>query len=64
MSIKKVWIENNCTACSLCEDFCPNVFKIEKVASVIYGVDLSKYEEDIKDAASNCPVDIIKYLEN
>ena len=42
MSIKKVWIENNCTACGLCEDLCPDVFKIEEVASVIKGADFSK----------------------
>ena len=64
MSIKKVRIEeDNCTACGMCEDICPNVFKIEVVASVIKGVDFSKYEEEIKDAVENCPVSIIKYSE-
>jgi ferredoxin len=63
MSIKKVWIEDNCISCSLCEDICPNVFKIEQVATIIKGVDFSKYEKEIKEAAENCPVNVIKFSE-
>ncbi|MDZ7738465.1 MAG: 4Fe-4S binding protein [Bacteroidales bacterium] len=25
MAIKKVWIEEGCTSCGLCEDICPDI---------------------------------------
>jgi len=63
MAIKKVWIEEGCTACGLCEDICPEVFKVEDVATVIEGVNYADYDEKIKEAAENCPVEVIKYNE-
>lgn len=59
--IKKVWIEEGCTACGLCAETCPEVFEILDTATVIEGVKYSDYEEGIKDAADGCPVEIIKY---
>lgn len=61
MSIKKVWIEEDCTSCGLCEDICPDVFEMEDIAIVKKGVDFSKFEDEIKEAAENCPVEVIKY---
>jgi len=61
MAIKKVWIEEDCTACGLCEDICPEVFVVEDVATVIEGADFSKHEDEIIDAAESCPVEVIKY---
>jgi ferredoxin len=63
MAIIKVWIEEGCTACSLCEDICSEVFKMEDVATVIEGVNYADYEEKIKEAAESCPVEVIKYTE-
>lgn len=63
MAIKKVWIEEGCTACGICEDTCPEVFKLKDEATVIEGVNFSDYEEKIKEAAENCPVEVIKYSE-
>lgn len=63
MAIKKVWIEEDCTACGLCEEICPEVFKMEDLATVIPGVKYSEYEDDILDAAESCPVEVIKYSE-
>ena len=63
MAIKNVWIEEGCSACGLCEDICPEVFKLEDVAIVIEGVDLSNYEDKIKEAAESCPLEVIKYSE-
>jgi len=63
MTIKKVWIEEGCTACGLCEEICPEVFKMEDEAIIIEGVNYSNYEEQIKEAAESCPVEIIKYEE-
>lgn len=61
MAITKVWIEEGCTACNLCEDICPEVFKVEDEATVIPGADFGAHESDIKEAADSCPVEVIKY---
>jgi ferredoxin len=61
MAIKKVWIEEGCSACGMCEDTCPEVFKIKDIATVNEGTNYSDYEENIKEAANNCPVEVIKY---
>jgi ferredoxin len=61
MAIKKVWIEDGCTACGLCEEICPEVFKMEDEATVIKGVDYSEHEDQIKECAESCPVEVIKY---
>ncbi|MCF8235440.1 MAG: ferredoxin [Bacteroidales bacterium] len=63
MAIKKVWIEEGCTACGLCEDICPEVFGMEDEAYVKEGVDYSQYEEGIKESAESCPVEVIQFEE-
>ena len=63
MAIKKVLIEEGCSACGLCEEICPEVFKLEDVAIVIEGVNLSDYEDKIKEAVESCPMEVIKYSE-
>ncbi len=64
MAIKKVWIEDGCTSCALCESICPEVFVQKDVAEVIEGADFSAVESSIKEAAESCPVEIIKYEES
>ena len=64
MAIKKVWIEDGCTACGLCEEICPEVFKVEDLATVLEGVKLEGFDEQIKEAAESCPVEVIKYEDN
>lgn len=61
MAITKVWIEEGCTACGLCEGDCPEVFEMQDEAVVKEGVDFSQYEDEIKDVAESCPVEVIKY---
>jgi len=63
MAIKKVWIEEGCTVCGVCEDICPEVFTLKDEATVIEGVNFSDYEDGIKEASESCPADIIKYSE-
>jgi len=60
MTIKKVWIEEGCIACGLCEEICPEVFELKDLAIVIEGVNYSDYEGQIKEAAESCPVEVIK----
>ena len=63
MAISKVWIEEGCTACGLCQDTCPEVFVVEDQARVIEGVNYSDFESQLKEAAESCPVEVIKYEE-
>ena len=64
MSISKVWIDDGCISCSLCQDLCPDVFYVEdgedcliRADALQYYVDLS---EDIVIAAEDCPVEVIR----
>ena len=61
MAIKRVWIEEGCISCGCAEMTCPEVFKVLETNTVIEGVDLSRFEDKIKQAADECPVDVIKY---
>ena len=61
MAIKRVWIEDGCISCSNAENICPEVFKVVDTNTVIEGVDLSRFEDKIKEAAESCPVEVIKY---
>ena len=63
MAIKKVWIEEGCTACGMCEGIAPDVFEMPDLAEVKQGVNYSEYEDDIIDAVDSCPVEVIKYEE-
>jgi ferredoxin len=62
MAINKVWIEEGCTACELCVDICPEVFKMgDDTAVVMENTQLDVYEDEVIDAAESCPVDVIRY---
>ncbi|MCF8332384.1 MAG: ferredoxin [Bacteroidales bacterium] len=63
MAIKKVWIEEGCTSCGVCEDLAPEVFKMEDEAEVIEGADLQANEDLIREAAEECPVEVIQFEE-
>ena len=62
MAVKRVWIEEGCILCKLCEDTCPDIFEMgEENVTVKADADLSANEEGIKEAVSNCPAEVIKY---
>ena len=55
-----VRIEDNCTACGLCVDTCPEVFKMGgAIAEVIVGTVPVELEETVQRAADECPVEAI-----
>ena len=57
----KVKIDGDlCTACGLCVDSVPDVFKMgDDVAEVISADVPSNLEEDVQNAADDCPVEAI-----
>lgn len=63
MAITKVWVEEGCTSCGLCEGTAPEVFEIDDVSDVIKGAEFAKYEDEIKEAAEECPVEVIQFTE-
>jgi len=60
MAITRVWIDEGCTMCGLCSDTCPEVFELE----VINGANLDANEDAIKEAAGDCPEEVIKFDES
>lgn len=56
--ITNVSIKPGCIACKNCERTCPNVFKVAGTSQVI-GKDFSSNVDAIKEAARNCPVQVI-----
>ena len=63
MKITKVWVEEGCTSCGLCEGTAPDVFEIDDFSEVIEGIDASLYDADIREAAEDCPVEVIQFTE-
>jgi ferredoxin len=61
MAISKVWIIDGCIACGVCADTCPEVFELEDLATVKTDVDYGVYEKEIKEAAADCPVEVIRF---
>ena len=65
MGIRKVWIvEEDCSGDTICEDICPEVFEVNDIAKIKKDVDLDEYEEQIKEAAEECPTECIEYEED
>ncbi|MEA4974678.1 MAG: ferredoxin [Paludibacter sp.] len=64
MGIKKVWVEEDCTSCGVCESLCPEVFEITDVSHAKEGVNYSDYESEIRESADSCPVEVIKFEED
>jgi len=62
--ISRVWIEEGCISCKLCQDIAPNVFLVEDdqtcVVKADAGTHFTKQAEDIRQAAKDCPVEVIK----
>lgn len=62
MAIKRVWLdesEDECTSCGMCESIAPEVFEIPDKMKVKPGVDFSRYDKLIKEAADSCPTGVI-----
>lgn len=66
MAIKKVWVEDGCTTCHLCESTAPDIFETGDTTTIVKpGAEalFASQEAAIKDAAAGCPVEVIKFQE-
>lgn len=63
MTIKKVVIEPGCITCGLCEVIAPEVFTVTDISHVKEGISYAPHENEIKEAAALCPVQVIAYQE-
>jgi ferredoxin len=61
MAIQKVWIIDGCISCGLCSEISPEVFEMDDFAVVKPNADFNTYENEIKESADSCPVEVIKY---
>ena len=64
MPIKRVWIEEGCISCSLCQDIVPEVFLVQDGNDCEVRSEAPQHfapkDEDIRQAADDCPVEVIK----
>jgi ferredoxin len=62
--IKKVWIEEGCISCKLCQDIAPDVFLVDDDQDCVVKPDAARHftplDEDIDQAVNDCPVEVIK----
>ena len=65
--IRKVWIEEGCISCSLCQDICADVFQVEDGLDCVIRegapAHFARKDEEIREAAQDCPVEVIKFSE-
>ena len=55
----KAKVTDDCTACGLCEETCPEVFGMDDIALVKVDVIPAGLEAKAKEAAEECPVEAI-----
>jgi ferredoxin len=67
-AIRKVWIEEGCISCSLCQDICADVFQVEDGLDCVIRENAPTHfaakDEEIREAVQDCPVEVIKISEN
>ena len=67
MAIRKVSIEEGCIACNLCMDLVPEVFLVTGDEGCVVKKDAAEHfgskAADIRQAAADCPVEVIKVEE-
>ena len=67
VTIRKVWIEQGCILCNLCMDTVPDVFLVTGEEGCVVkpeaAAHFAQQGDEIRQAASDCPVEVIKIEE-
>lgn len=64
MGLSRVWIEDGCILCNVCVEISPESFVLEDEHLYVRSdVDLDEHEEAIRQAALDCPVEVIRLEE-
>jgi ferredoxin len=64
MGLSRVWIEDGCILCNLCVEISPESFVLEDEHCYVRSeADLDEHEEEIRQAALDCPVAVIRVEE-
>ena len=67
MAIQRVSIEEGCITCNLCMDTVPEVFLVTDAKGCIVRDDAARHygpkADEIRQAAAECPVEVIKVTE-
>lgn len=61
--MKKVWIDPGCITCGLCEFIAPTIFEVTDICHVKPDANVAVEKIAIQEAASLCPVNVIKFHE-
>ena len=63
----KASVDDSCTACGLCAEICPDVFRLDEgddIAQVIVDQVPPDAEDSCREAADSCPVEAIHLEED
>ena len=65
--IARIWIEDGCISCSLCQDVCPDVFEVRDGETCVVrpgaAANFRALDDEIRLAAEDCPVEVIQIEE-
>ncbi|MEQ1632291.1 MAG: ferredoxin [Planctomycetota bacterium] len=66
--IRRVWIEEGCISCKVCEDLAPQVFRVDGDDTCIVLPEAAAHfralRDEIEQAVKDCPVEVIKLEAN
>lgn len=59
----EIKVNDDCTACGICEDICPEVFELgDEIAEVKLNPVPAEYEAKVREAAEECPTESIEII--
>jgi ferredoxin len=67
MGIKRVWLNETddvCISCGVCETIAPDIFEVPDKMIVKENVDFNQHAPAIKEAAEECPTNVISLEED
>ena len=57
----QVKVNDDCSACGICEDICPEVFELgDEIAEVKVNPIPAEHEEKVRESAEECPTESIE----